>query len=214
MATAPFQLWIDGASIATTVRSNGTVTVTTSSAHGMVTGSVVQLAGFTGLVGESINGVHTATVTSGTAFTVVSAGTAGTAVTSISLTSEVFSFDLLNPLINYGTAHRASALFVPLESMNMSASGDGEPAKISFTVIQDVTPSATPWFTTIPDQTRIRLVKANTGSVPAVGQGYFRGFVQNIDASITASGQGTIAQITGLDVNALLDRVIVYGTVR
>lgn len=214
MATAPFQLWLDGASVATAIRVSSTVTITTSSAHGIVTGSVVQLGGYTGSVGTSINGVYTATVTSGTTFTVSSAGSAGTAVTAASLTSEFFSFDVLNPLINYSSTDRGSALFVPLESLAMSASGDGEPSQINFTVIQDDTPSSTPWFLTIPDQTRIRLVKADTGATPASGQTYFRGFIQNIGSRITGSGQGTISDITGLDVNALLDRVVISGQVK
>lgn len=214
MATAPFQLWLDGSSIATAIRVSSTVTITTSSAHGIVTGSVVQLGGYTGSVGTSINGVYTATVTSGTSFTVSSAGSAGTAVTAASLTTEFFSFDVMNPLINYSSTDRGSALFVPLESMSMSASGDGEPSQINFTIMQDDTPSSMPWFLTIPDQTRIRLVKADTGAVPASGQTYFRGFIQNISARITGSGQGTIADITGLDVNALLDRVVISGQVK
>jgi hypothetical protein len=214
VATAPFQLWLDGPSISTAIRVSSTVTVTTFSSHGIVTGSYVQLAGFTGAIGTTMNGVYPATVTSGTSFTVSSAGSAGTAVTTTSLTSEVFSYDLLNPLNNYANADRGSALFVPLESISMSASGDGEPAQINFTVVQQDTPGSTPWFISTPDQTRIRLVKADTGAVPATGQGYFRGFVQNISAQMTGSGQGTTADVTGLDANALLDRIIVYGTVR
>ena len=214
MATAPFQLWLDGAAIATAVRVSSTVTITTSSAHGIVTGSYVQMAGFSGTAGSTMNGVFEATVTSGTAFTYTAAGNAGTAVTAISLTSEVFSVDILNPLINYSSANRGSALYVPLESLQMSASGDGEPATINFTVVQDDTPGSTPWFLTIPDQTRVRLVKANTGATPGVGQGYFRGFIQNITTRLTGSGQGTITDVQALDVNALLDRVFIYGTVR
>jgi len=99
MATAPFQLWLDGAAIATAVRVSSTVTITTSSAHGIVTGSYVQMAGFSGTAGSTMNGVFEATVTSGTAFTYTAAGNAGTAVTAISLTSEVFSVDILNPLL-------------------------------------------------------------------------------------------------------------------
>jgi hypothetical protein len=120
----------------------------------------------------------------------------------------------MNPLINYSSTDRGSALYVPLESLQMSASGDGEAASIGFTVVQDDTPGSTPWFLTIPDQTRVRLVKANTGATPGVGQGYFRGFIQNITTRLTGSGQGTITDVQAMDVNALLDRVIVYGTVR
>jgi hypothetical protein len=214
MATAPFQLWIDGPSIASAVRAASTVTVTTSSAHGVVTGAYVQTAGFSGTAGTSMNGVYPITVTSGTTFTFTAAGNAGTAVTAASLTEEVFSYDLLNPLINYDSADRGSALYVPLESLQMAASGDGEPSTIGFVVVQDDTPNSTPWFLTVPDQTRIRLVKADTGASPGTGSGYFRGFVQNFSAELTPSGQGTITAVTGLDVNALLDRVIVSGSVR
>jgi len=214
MATAPFQLWIDGPAIATAVRVSSTVTITTSSAHGIVTGSYVQMAGFSGTAGTTMSGVFEATVTSGTTFTYIAAGDAGTAVTAATLTSEVFSYDIMNPLINYSSTDRGSALYVPLESLQMSASGDGEAASIGFTVVQDDTPGSTPWFLTIPDQTRVRLVKANTGATPGVGQGYFRGFIQNITTRLTGSGQGTITDVQAMDVNALLDRVIVYGTVR
>jgi hypothetical protein len=31
---------------------------------------------------------------------------------------------------------------------------------------------------------------------------------------MNGSGQGTIADVTGVDVNALLDRVVVYGEVK
>lgn len=214
MATAPFQLWLDGPSIALAVRAASTVTVTTSSAHGIVTGTYVQTDGFTGAAGTSMNGVFAVTVTSGTTFTYTAAGSAGTAVTAASLTQEVFSYDLLNPLINYAATDRGSALYVPLESLQMSASGDGEAATIGFVAVQDDTPGSTPWFLTVPDQTRIRLVKADTGATPGTGSGYFRGFVQNFVAELTPSGQGTITTVTGLDVNALLDRVIVSGSVR
>ena len=215
MATAPFQLWIDGPAVATAIRVSSTVTITTSSPHGVTTGAWVQTQGFIGAAGTSMNGVYQITTTSGSAFTYTAAGSAGTAVTAASLTSEAFSYDLLNPLVNFtaGTA-RDQALYVPLESLQMSASGDGEAATIAFSVMQDDTPNSTPWFLTVPDQTRIRLVKATTGTAPVAGQTYFRGFVQAISARMNGSGQGTIADITGVDVNALLDRVVVYGEVK
>jgi len=211
---APFELWIDGAPIASAIRANGTVTITTQSEHGIVSGTYVQLGGFTGNVGSSISGVYPITVTSGSAFTVVSAGTAGTAVASADARlAEFFSFDLMSPLANYSTAARPSALYVELDSLQLSASGDGEPATINFRVLQDVTPTK-PWFLCVPDQTRIRLAKTTTGSAPASGETFFRGFVVNLSTSINASGQGTETDVSGLDVTALLDRVIVYGTIR
>lgn len=214
MATAPFQLWVDGPSIATTVRVASTVTVTTFTPHGISTGAYVQLDGFSGTAGTTMNSVFQTTVTSGSTFTFTSAGDPGTAVSTTSGTAEVFSYDLLNPLVNYSGTARDTALYVPIDSLSMSFSGDGDAASISFTVIQDDTPNSTPWWTTIPDQTRIRLVKTTTGAVPAAGQTIFRGFVQNISAKMTGSGQGTIADISGNDVNALLDRVVIYGTVK
>ncbi len=51
MATAPFQLWIDLPSVASAVRVSSTVTVTTTAAHGLTTGTYVQLEGFTGSAG-------------------------------------------------------------------------------------------------------------------------------------------------------------------
>lgn len=215
MATAPFQLWIDGPPIASAIRSASTVTITTLSAHGITSGAYVQVEGCIGTAGTSMNGVFQITTTSGTTFTYTAAGSAGTAVTTATLTTEAFGYDILNPLVNYaaGTA-RDQALYVPLESLQMSASGDGEAATISFSVIQDDTPGSTPWFLTIPDQTRIRLIKANTGSAPAAGQTFFRGFLQNISSQILRSGQGTITDVSGVDVNALLDRVVIHGEVR
>jgi hypothetical protein len=190
MAVAPFQLWIDGPSISLAVRAASTVTITTSAAHGISTGSYVQLDGFAGTIGSSLNGVYQATSTSGTTFTVTSAGTAGTATTAAALTTEYFSHDVLNPLVNYSGTARDTALYIPLESLNASFSGDGDTASISFTVIQDSTPSGVPWYSTLPDQTRIRLVKTTTGATPAAGQTLFRGYLQGITARTTGSGLG------------------------
>lgn len=214
MATAPFQLLIDGPAILSAVRVSSTVTVTTNSYHGLSTGSYVQMDGFAGTIGTSMNGCYQVTNTSGTTFTYTAAGTAGTAVTSTSRTTEYFSHDIMNPLINYSGTAKETALYMPLDSLSMSFSGDGEVASINFRVVQDDTPASGPWWAAIPDQTRIRLCKTNTGSVPAAGETIFRGFVQGINAAMTGSGQGSVADIFGNDVNALLDRVVVYGTVK
>jgi hypothetical protein len=214
MATAPFQLWLDGPAISTAVRSASTVTVTTQSAHGISTGAYVELGGFSGTAGTTMNGVYQATVTGTATFTVSSAGSAGTAVTSTTLTTEYFAYDLLNPLVNYSGTARDTALYVPIDSLSCSSSGDGDTASINFTVIQDDTPVSSPWWRTIPDNTRIRLVKQDTGSAVLPGQTIFRGYLVGVDATLTGSGQGTIAQITGDDVNGLLDRVVVYGDIK
>lgn len=211
---APFQLWIDGPSISTAIRVASTVTITTQSSHGISTGAYVEVGGFSGTAGTTMNGVYQATVTSGTVFTYTAAGSAGTAVTAASLTTEYFAYDLLNPLINYSGTARDTALYVPIDSLSCSSSGDGEAASISFTVMQDDTPSTGPWWRTIPDNTRIRLVKQSTGSAVLAGQTTFRGFVQSISSRMNGSGQGTIADISGDDVNSLLDRVVIYGDIR
>lgn len=214
MATAPFQLWIDGPAVSTAVRSASTVTVTTQSAHGISTGSYVELGGFSGTAGTTMNGVYQATVTGTATFTVSSAGSAGTAVTATTLTTEYFAYDLLNPLVNYSGTARDTALYVPIDSLSCSASGDGATASINFTVLQDDTPNSTPWWRTIPDNTRIRLVKQDTGSAVLPGQTIFRGYLVGVAARMTGSGQGTIADISGDDVNGLLDRLVVYGDIK
>jgi len=48
MATSPFQLYIDAPAVVSASRSGSAVTVTTAFAHGITTGSYVQLEGFTG----------------------------------------------------------------------------------------------------------------------------------------------------------------------
>ena len=209
MATAPFQLWLDLAPIASAIRVSSTVTVTTSSAHGLVSESYVELSGATGTAGTSMNGAYQVTVTSGTTFTYTAAGSAGTAVT----TAAVISADLLNPPINYAAANRQSAIYVIPESLAMSASGDGSGSTLQFSAAQDDTPTDGPWFTLIPDETRVRLVKANTGTTPAADKSdlLFVSTVRNISAELNGSGQGTIADIDLADPTATLDRLAVYG---
>lgn len=214
MATAPFQLFIDGPTIASGVRSASTVTITTISAHGLSTGQSVQVEGASGTSGTSMNGVYTITVTSGTTFTYTSAGTAGTGIAGgTALTSEAFSFDVLTPLVNYSGTARDTALYIPLESLQMSASGDSEPATLTFTLCQDDTPGSSPWFTSIPDNARVRLIYGDTGSTPASGKTLFRGFVNSISSQLSGSGLGTKTDVSCVDVNALFDRVVVYGAI-
>ena len=208
MANAPFSLFVDLPQVASAVRVSSTVTVTTSSAHGLASGAYVQMEGATAAAGTSMNTVAQITVTSGTAFTFSAAGSAGTATVG----SACISQDVLNPLINYagGTARQA-ALYVDPASMQMSAAGDGETSSMSFTVMQDDTPSDGPWFTLIPDQARIRLYKVATGSVPTDADLYFIGIVSGISARMNGSGQGTIADVSIEEVNSILDRLVVFG---
>ena len=208
MATAPFSFFVDLPQVATAVRVSSTVTVTTSSAHGLASGAYVQMEGAAGAAGTSMNTVAQVTVTSGTAFTFSAAGSAGTATVGSACVSQ----DLLNPLINYaqGTA-REAALYVDPESMQMSAAGDGETSSMSLTVMQDDTPSDGPWFALIPDQARIRLYKVATGSAPTDADLYFIGVISGIAARMNGSGQGTIADVSIEEVNSILDKLVVFG---
>ena len=211
MATAPFQLWVEMAPIASAIRVGSTVTITTSSLHGFTTGAYIEVESATGSVGTSLNGVYQATVTSGTTFTYTAAGTAGTAV----VTAAALSYDLFAPLIDYAAANRQSAIYAIPESVQMSATGDGSGASMSFTVAQDDTPAVGPWFTLIPDEARVRLVKANTGTTPAADKSdlFFLSSVRGITARMNGSGQGSVADIDLVDPTAQLDRLVVYGDV-
>jgi hypothetical protein len=208
MATAPFQLWLDLAPVASAVRVSTTVTVTTSAQHGLSTGAYVQVGDTTGGAGTTMTGVYPITVTSGTAFTYTAAGSAGTATVG----SAWIAVDLLNPPINYtaGTA-RQQALVVPLDSLNLSANGDGSGSTMSFSVLQETTPALGPWYLKIPDNTRVRLCQKDTGTAPADADVRFRGIVAALDAALTGSGQGTFTTVTLGDANYLLDRVGVFG---
>jgi hypothetical protein len=208
MATAPFQLWLDLAPIASASRASTTVTVTTSTEHGLTSGAYVQLADATGAAGTSMVGVWQVTVTSGTTFTYTAAGSAGTAT----IGSAWIAVDALNPPINYtaGTA-RQQALTVPLDSLNLSANGDGSGASMSFQVLQETTPALGPWYLKIPDNARVRLCQKDTGSTPAAADVRFLGVIAALDAELTGSGQGTLTTVTLGDANYLLDRVGVFG---
>lgn len=210
MATAPFQLWVEMAPIASAVRVGSTVTITTSSSHGFTTGAYAQIEAASGSVGTSLNGVYAVTVTSGTTFTYTAAGTAGTAV----VTAAALSYDLFNPIIDYAAANRQAALYAIPESVQMSATGDGSGASLTFTVAQDDTPAEGPWYTLIPDESRVRLVKANTGTTPAADKSdlLFVSSIRGIRARMSGSGQGTIADVDLVDPTAQLDRLVVYGS--
>lgn len=209
MATAPFQLWMDLTTISSAVRSSGTVTVTTAAPHGITTGAYIQMENATGTAGTSMNGVYSVTATSGSAFTYTSSGTAGTGVTG----SACISYDLLNPLINYSGSAKDSALYVPTDSLIFSISGDGSGASSSVQVFQDDTPADGPWFNLVPDQARMRLVQANTGSTPAADKSdlFFTALISNISSRLNGAGQGTISDVSLQDMTSLLDRVFVYS---
>jgi len=207
VATAPFSLYVDLPSVVSAVRVSSTVTVTTSAAHGLVSGTYVQLEGFTGTAGTSMNGVFSATVTSGTTFTVTDAGSAGTATSG----SAVVSRDLLSPLIDLASADRQAAAYVIPESISMSASGDGNSNTFGFQVAQDDTPTDGPWWSNVPDQARVRLYKVATGTAPTDADLYFIGTISGINAQLNGSGQGNVADISVDDVNAILDKFVVIG---
>jgi hypothetical protein len=156
-----------------------------------------------------MNGVYQITKTSGTSFTYASAGTAGTAA----IAGAGIALDVMSPLGVYSGSPRSYALYVDLGSITMSSSGDGSGTSFGFTINQDVTPSDGPWFNLIPDQTRFRLIKAETGASPEVDKSdvFFTGYLSDFSSEINDSGQGTISEITLQDPNALLDRLIVYG---
>lgn len=156
-----------------------------------------------------MNGAYQITVTSGSAFTYTSAGSAGTAIT----TAAAISVDLFNPPINYAAADRQSALYAIPASLAMSASGDGSGSTLQFAVAQDDTPTSGPWFTLVPDESRVRLVKADTGTTPASDKSnlFFVSTIRNITASMNGSGQGTLAYVDLADPTSALDRLVVYG---
>lgn len=208
MPSAPWQLWVDIAPLSSVTAVGGTVTVTTQSAHGATVGAYIQLAGLTA-AGTTMNGVApVATVTSGTVFTCVIAGAAGTATT----TNGVLSYDVLNPLTNYATAAaRMGAMYVELESLNLSSNGDGTGSQMGFRISQEVTQSSGPWFSLVPDNARIRLCEKDTGSTPTGSDVRFLGFIQGISSTLNESGQGTISEITCGDATTILDRLGVFG---
>ena len=211
--TAPFQLYVDLPAISSAVIASGTVTITTASFHSVATGSYVQVEGLGG-AGTAMNGVFQVTASSGTTLTYTSGTTSGTA-TGTALATGAASQDVLNPLGNYSSAARPFAVYVELESLSMSASGDGNTSSMAFTLLQDVTPTTGPWHLSIPDQARIRLYKKNTGSTPTDSTDlYFIGTISSIAARMNESGQGTISDINIEEVNGVLDRLVVFGKER
>ena len=210
MATAPYQLWIDLAPIASAVRVSSTVTITTSSSHGLTTGAYVQVGNTTGAAGTSMVGVYSVTVTSGTVFTYTAAGSAGTATSG----SAFIAYDLLNPPINYtaGTA-RQNAMIADITTLNLSSNGDGSGSTMSFDILQEVTPAVGPWFNLVPDNTRIRLVDTDTGATPSstASDVFFLGVLDSVNSQLNGSGQGTRTTVQLSDANVVLDRIAVFG---
>lgn len=208
MATAPFSLYVDIPSVASASRTASTVTITTSADNSLVTGQWVQVEGITGSAGTSMNGVYQVTVTSSTVFTYTAAGTAGSGTVTA---GAVVSQDLFNPLINYGNSARQAALYVDLGSISMSATGDGSSSSMGFVVMQDDTPAAGPWFGLIPDEARVRLYYKDTGTAPTDADLYFIGTISSVDAQLNGSGQGTTTTVSISEVNAVLDKLVVFG---
>lgn len=208
MPSAPFSLYIDLPKLSTLTVSAGTATLTTASAHGLVVGDYIQLEGVaTTTAWNKVWQVSGAP--NGTQVTFA----AGTVTGTAELTDAVGARDLFNPLSNYGESYRSNAPIVPLGSVTMSKAGDGGGASFGFTVLQDVTPATGPWWTNIPDNARVRLIKCASGTTPAANESdvQFKGIVGNVSAGLNGGGQGSICQITVDDVNIILDRVTVNG---
>jgi hypothetical protein len=208
MSLAPYQLWIDLAPIASAIRVSSTVTVTTTSSHGLQTGAYVQLGSLTGQAGTTMNGVYQITRTSGTTFTYSQAGSAGTATSG----SAFASLDLLAPLDNYaaGTARQYSAN-ADISNTNLVANGDGSGATMNTVILQEVTPSEGPFLSLLPDQTRLRFAFTSTGGTPSASDTLFLGYLSSYSLRLNGSGQGNIADVNLNDVNTILDRVTVMG---
>jgi hypothetical protein len=208
MSLAPYQLWVDVAPISSAIRVSSTVTITTSSAHGLQTGAYIQAGDLNGAAGTSMNGVYQITKTSGTTFTYSQAGSAGTATSG----SAVISYDLLGPLDNYasGTA-RQYAANADISSLNLVANGDGSGASMDASILQEVTPSDGPFLGLLPDQARIRFAYATTGTTPSTTDVLFLGYMSGYTSQLNGSGQGSTSQLNVNDVNSLLDKVMVFG---
>ncbi len=208
MATAPYQLWMDLAPIASAIRVSSTVTITTTTSHGLTTGAEIEVGNTAGAAGTSMVGVYDVTVTSGTTFTYTAAGSAGTAT----IGSAFIAYDLLNPPINYASGSaRQNAMIADINTLNLSSNGDGSGSTMSFDILQETTPAVGPWFNLVPDNTRIRLCQKDTGSTPAAADVRFLGVLDSVNSQLNGSGQGTITSVQLSDANVVLDRVAVFG---
>lgn len=208
MADAPFSLYVDLPAIASITAASGTATVTTSSAHGLIVGDYIQIEGVT--TTTAWNSVYQiSAVASATEAKFVSATTG-----SATITSAIASRNMLNPLANYASAYRSNAVIVPISSVTMGKSGDGGGGSFGFVAIQDATPASGPWFANLPDNARVRLVKAATSSVPSSTESdvQFKGLVSSIDCRLNGGGVGTFCTVSVDDVNILLDKLTVNGS--
>lgn len=205
MSAAPYQLWLDLPAIKTFTLASGTATVTTETDHGLNTGAYVQVAGTATSGGAITSGVGQITVTTSTRFKVDYAS-------NIDVEGSVASVDLLAPLDNWaaGTA-RQQAFTADISAVNLTANGDGSGATMSARIIQEVTPSGGPWFSLIPDQSRIRFAFADTGTNPGTADIRFLGYVSSFTSNLNGSGQGTDTTVNINDANTMLDRIVVFG---
>ena len=239
MATGPFQLLVDGASINTIGATNGTWTATTATIytggtggttgmivysggtvafpHGLQVGATVAVYGVTGAAGTAINtplGSALYTVTSlpsGTAFTFVS-GTASFGTASQALGTAGFSQDLLNPVINYSGTNRNFAVYATPGDLHVESSGDGSSSSLSFTVHQDVTPAGTASANTGPWYAALPDAARVRFIDTTAGSGNylaFSGILTNLDVNFEEGHLGTRTQVMVSDANALIDRTIV-----
>lgn len=100
----------------------------------------------------------------------------------------------------------ATTPYVLPDSISLSEDADGGGSTFSFEVIQEVTPVAGPWYTTIPDNALVTFVDTTLASNTTL----FRGFVGNVEARLNGGGQGTIASVTALASTSVLDRIAVW----
>jgi hypothetical protein len=199
---------MDLAPIASAIRVSSTVTITTTTSHGLTTGAEIEVGNTAGAAGTSMVGVYDVTVTSGTTFTYTAAGSAGTAT----IGSAFIAYDLLNPPINYASGSaRENAMVADINTLNLSSNGDGSGSTMSFDILQETTPAVGPWFNLVPDNTRIRLCQKDTGSTPAAADVRFLGILDSVNSQLNGSGQGTTTSVQLSDANAVLDRVAVFG---
>lgn len=100
----------------------------------------------------------------------------------------------------------ATTPYVVPDTVSLSKDGDGGGSTLSFEVVQEVTPSGTPWYVSIPDNAVVKFTDSSLSSDTTL----FAGFLANVDATSNGGGQGTIAQVTCNSSVSLLDKIVVY----